>query len=618
MLRNWLSAHRSLVATATSGALIAAVVATIAIVSTGYTAQKMELDDASVWVANGSQQVIGRANTEVLELNSVVRAGANQLETVQSGDTVLLVDHANATVDTIDPATSAVVDTIALPPDQAEVYLAGDRVVIFEAGTGELWIMPLIELSGFDATAPASLSLGRDAVVTVTPSGMLFAYSPEVNEVRRVDATRSDEVDATWGLSIEGGSRTYEITAAGDRWAVLDVGTRILHLDGRTVDLTDEITATDGPKLQLPGPASDRLLVGTNSALISVPFSGANPVPLAADRSGTSAAPLVLDGCEYGAWTDGTSWRRCPGDGGAGTELDLDEMPGRSEPDLLGERRACGAQRHAQRRDLGDPAERRADRQLGRPHRRGRGRAAGGERRRRPARHRRGAEAPGRGRRRLRRPARPRHPAAGAAQRLRPERRRARHHPDQRGLRGHRPPRPRHAQPAAAADAQRGREGPDLVHLHDQRRSRGHRDGDREGDRARARRELAAAAGAHDQDHRRAGRPDLDPGGRGLGRSRRRRHLSHERDDRGSRPRQLQAQRSRGVRRLRRGRRAEDGHAHDVRRRGGGQRQPGHHGQGARRRPDRHRAVDRPHGGGPGDHDPADVARARRARHRCG
>ena len=56
--------------------------------------------------SNGSEQVIGRANTEVFELNSVVRAGANQLETVQNGDTVLLVDHANATVDTIDPATS--------------------------------------------------------------------------------------------------------------------------------------------------------------------------------------------------------------------------------------------------------------------------------------------------------------------------------------------------------------------------------------------------------------------------------------------------------------------------------------------------------------------------------
>ena len=99
------------------------------------------------------------------------------------------------------------IDSVALPPDQAEVFLAGDRVVIFEAGTGELWIVPLRRAGGFDATAPASLSLGSDAVVTVAPDGALFAYSPEVGEVRRVDATRSDEVDASWGLNLDAGSR---------------------------------------------------------------------------------------------------------------------------------------------------------------------------------------------------------------------------------------------------------------------------------------------------------------------------------------------------------------------------------------------------------------------------
>ena len=328
MLRTWLNAHRSLVATATSSVVVAAIIATIAIVSTGYTAQKMQLDDGSVWVANGSQQVIGRANTEVLELNTVVKAGASQLETVQKGDTVLLVDHANATVETIDPATSAVIDNIALPPDQAEVYIAGDRVVIFEAGTGELWIVPLVELGGFDATAPASLSLGSDAVVTVTPDGVIFAYSPEVGQVRRVDATRSDEVDASWGLSLDAGSRTYQITAVGDQWAVLDTGTRILYLDGRKVDLSTQIDPTAGPKLQLPGPSSERVLIGTQDGLLSVPLSGATPVPLIDGQSGSVAPPLVLAGCEYGAWSNGTAWRRCLGTGDSGTKLTLDEMPG--------------------------------------------------------------------------------------------------------------------------------------------------------------------------------------------------------------------------------------------------------------------------------------------------
>ena len=331
MLRSWLKAHRSLVATATSGVVIAAIVATIAVVSTGYTAQKMQLDDGSVWVANGTQQAIGRASTEVLELNSVVKAGANQLETVQDRDTVLLVDHANATMETIDPATSTVIDDIALPPDQAQVFLAGDRVIIFESGTGELWILPEVELSGFDATAPASLSLGSDAVVTVTPDGVLFAYSPEVGEVRRVDATRSDEVDASWGLSLDTGSRNYQITAVGDRWGVLDAGTRILYLDGRTVDLSQQIGPTAGAVLQKPGPASERMLVGTQEALLSIPFSGANPVPLIDGQSGSVAPPLVLAGCEYGAWSNGTGWRRCASDPGAGVELDLAEMPGSAQ-----------------------------------------------------------------------------------------------------------------------------------------------------------------------------------------------------------------------------------------------------------------------------------------------
>lgn len=328
MLRSWLKSHRSLVATATSGVLIAAIVATIAIVSTGYTAQKMQLDDGSVWVANGNRQVIGRANTEVLELNSVVSAGANQLETVQNGDTVLLVDHANAVVETVDPATSTILDNIALPPDQAQVFLAGDRAVIFESGTGELWIVPLIELSGFDATGPASLSLGSDAVVTVSPDGILFAYSPEVGEVHRVDASRSDEVDRSWGLPLENGSRNYQITAVGDTWAVLDAGTRILYLDGRTVDLAEQIDATAGPKLQQAGPAAERVLIGTQDGMLSVPLSGANPVPLIDGQSGSVAPPLVLAGCEYGAWSNGTAWRRCPGDGGSGVELELDGMPG--------------------------------------------------------------------------------------------------------------------------------------------------------------------------------------------------------------------------------------------------------------------------------------------------
>jgi len=103
--REWLSGHRSLVATATSGSVIAALVATVAIVSTGYSAQRLDLNDGSVWVANGSAQVIGRANTQVLALNTVVASSGADIQTIQRGATVLLFDRTDSKVDIVDPST---------------------------------------------------------------------------------------------------------------------------------------------------------------------------------------------------------------------------------------------------------------------------------------------------------------------------------------------------------------------------------------------------------------------------------------------------------------------------------------------------------------------------------
>ena len=190
-MRSWLAGHRSLVATATSGTVVAAIVAGLAVTTTGYVAQQLDLGDGAVWVTNGAQQTVGRANPEVLELNTVLRAGSTDLEIVQQGTVVLVVDHANATVQIVDPAGSVFGEAIALPPDDSRVYLAGGRVVIHAAGTGELWIVPLGELRDFDAAQPSSLILGLDSVVSVAPDGTLFAYSADVGEVFGVETDAS-------------------------------------------------------------------------------------------------------------------------------------------------------------------------------------------------------------------------------------------------------------------------------------------------------------------------------------------------------------------------------------------------------------------------------------------
>lgn len=320
-IRSWIAAHRSLVATATSGAVVAALVAGLAITSTGYTAQKLDLGDGTVWVVNGSRQAVGRANPEVLELNTVVKAGSADLEVVQRGTRVLVVDHANATVQIVDPAESVLGEPIALPPDDPQVYLAGDRVVIHAAGTGELWIVPWGELPDFDAAQPGSLLLGLDSLVSVSPDGILFAYSADTQQVFRVDAARTDVVDARWSTGL-GPLDDVQLTSVGDAWAVLDRSGRRVALERGTVDLSPVVASGEEILVQKPSADGGRLLIGTETGLLGVPLSGAAPVSIVNGSSGAPAAPLRFDGCEYAAWAAGTAWRRC-GSADEGTTFDL-------------------------------------------------------------------------------------------------------------------------------------------------------------------------------------------------------------------------------------------------------------------------------------------------------
>lgn len=311
-MRAWLAAHRSLVATLTSGTVIAALVATLAVVSTGYTAQRMDLSDPSVWVSSREEQAIGRANTQVFELDSVLPVDADAPEIVQSGSTVLLVDPGSATVRVVDPATAELGDDIALPPQNPQLLLAGDRVVIVARTTGEVWFVPLADLASFDAASPSNLSLGADAVVSLSETGALLAYVPETRQVWRVepdDAVVGERWDVVWGEDAQPAD-TVQLTVVGERWAALDIATRELAT-ATSVRPLDEVLTGTAIELQASGPANARVLVAHSGGLVGADMEGGAPVSLVDDASGVPAAPVVVDGCRFAAWSSGEAWRRC-------------------------------------------------------------------------------------------------------------------------------------------------------------------------------------------------------------------------------------------------------------------------------------------------------------------
>ncbi|TFD41928.1 tandem-95 repeat protein [Cryobacterium sp. TMT2-10] len=326
VIRRWLSAHRSLFVTTLSGTVVVAVIAAVAIVSGGYTAQRLDLGDAAVWVTNETRQVVGRANTAVFELNTVVTAGSGNLDVVQQGATVLVFDRGNSALDILDPATAEVADSVALPPTAPTVFLAGDRAVI--ASDGNVWNVPVSRLDGFDAAAEPTLAFGAGSVVSVDADGVLYAFTPSTGELSRVDLLTAGTVTDTLTLAAGAPEDRYQLTSVDDRWALLNESTRRLHLESGEVDLTGIIRSGDGPLLAQPSVRGDRVLVSHREGLVSVSLEGGPPAAVVTGRSGAAAAPASDEACSYAAWADGTVWRQCANDPADGTTATLTGLAG--------------------------------------------------------------------------------------------------------------------------------------------------------------------------------------------------------------------------------------------------------------------------------------------------
>ncbi|WP_445442304.1 Ig-like domain-containing protein [Clavibacter sp. km1a] len=340
MIRGWIRRHRQAATTVTGGALVLALLTGFALVSDGYDAQRVDLDDGSVWVVNSAQQAIGRANTAVLELDSVVDSRSQDIDVLQAGSTVLLADSGSSRLDVVDDATSEVVDTAPLPAG-AEVMLAGTRAAILVPATGQLWLVPVAGLAAFDAASAPTLSLGADAVASMDADGTLLVYSADAGTLSRIRAATDDTVEETVdvgavgapaeeqaeaaadpavavaGETVEAGGpgrpagQRLALTGVDDHWALYDADARALLVDGRAVDLGGSVAADAQVALQRASADGGSVLVAHSGGLLEVPVAGGDPVVVSDAVQGAPARPVRVAGCEYAGWTDGSGWQRC-------------------------------------------------------------------------------------------------------------------------------------------------------------------------------------------------------------------------------------------------------------------------------------------------------------------
>ncbi|WP_243063658.1 Ig-like domain-containing protein [Humibacter sp. RRB41] len=308
--------HRPVAVSALIGIVLIALVATVAIVSGGFVQQRMVLGDSAVWVTNASTQMIGRANTQINALNSAVTAEGASLDVEQRGDNVLLIDRGDNTVAKVNAADVTAGKSVALPPKDAQVGIAGSRAVIVSRTTGQIWLVPLSDLGSFSSASNPTIDLGGRIVTSLSPDGEFFAYSTQTGTVSRIDAATSDSVSQTWKTPVtdtraSNGAVAMQLTSVAGHWALYDPAEGRL----RTAEGERTLPRSVGSLgvLQQASDTGSDISIASDSGMYTVPFGSGAVVTDLAGSYGSAAAPAMVNGCLYGAWSSGRTWRSCHG-----------------------------------------------------------------------------------------------------------------------------------------------------------------------------------------------------------------------------------------------------------------------------------------------------------------
>ncbi|WP_314649293.1 Ig-like domain-containing protein [uncultured Microbacterium sp.] len=310
---SWMRSRPKTLASAAGVTVGVVAITTMAFAYEGFPTTKVDLNDGGVWITKTSSLLVGHFNHESTVLDGGLRTTGDDYDILQDATNILVVDENASTVTAVDPSRVSLGDSAAVPA-AAKIALGHHTTAILDEQTGELWVLPVQGVSGFEPESQDPVAeLGADADVAVATDGTVFGLSSERGEIVTVPVDAEGEAlePSTASLGDDGTSSEASITAVGATAVVLDPAAGVVTTAG---GLRTEVGGAGDAVLQQASAENDAVAVATADGLVTVPLDGSEPTTVDAGASGTPAAPVYLRGCTYGAWAGSATFiRECPG-----------------------------------------------------------------------------------------------------------------------------------------------------------------------------------------------------------------------------------------------------------------------------------------------------------------
>jgi hypothetical protein len=303
--------------------VVLAVVTAAAIIAAGFDVKQVPVNSSSVWVlqSGSAGNRYGQVNTDVAELASANSIFSPQ-QLIQSRSSVLVFTSAMTRFAQVDPASPIeFADEPALytkaPADTKQVALAGSTLG-FIANDGQL-MYSTFDGTNFSEAAPVPLSQTQQqgqltfsalSVLDGSASGQagpqlpdtILGFTPKTGTVLKYTVGQS-EPEVVGSVRGAVPADEFQIATIGGRWAVLDVTSGALWLEGQS-DAGVSVRTELGSGFALEQSSSvnsEAVHVAGAGGLVSVSF-GDSAVTQVAVATGTAARPAVFKGAVYGAW----------------------------------------------------------------------------------------------------------------------------------------------------------------------------------------------------------------------------------------------------------------------------------------------------------------------------